>query len=573
MTFAEGPFTGRAWTIVRPHLRFAILFSALVNLLYLAPTFYMIQVYDRVVPTRGVLTLVFITLVILFALATLAILDQMRASILLHASVALDEELGPRLVRMTLTSRATGNSPQQVMREFDTLKTILSSPALGALFDLPWTPIYIIVATIIHPWLGLATVLGAVALLVLAIANDRATRAAAKAAADRSSSTYFAQEALGGAIETIRALGMREALVHQFVASRDASSAPGRAAARTSSRYAGTIRFARLALQSIALGIGALLAINDLISAGAIISASVLMSRALAPIDQIVGSWRILGDARNALAALNDYWRGQKEGSARTTLPRPRALLQVEALSVVSPAKDRFVLKDVSFTVDRPAIVAVIGPSGAGKTTLLQALANAREADRGAVRLDHAKHEDWDPEDLATHIGYLPQESILLSGSVKDNVSRFRARLGESVDADVVAAATKAGCHDMILRLPGGYDTLLGARGRGLSAGQQQRVGLARALYGDPMLLLLDEPYSALDHESEARLAATMTAMRNAGAIVVVAAHKNSIIQLSDLVVILRDGALQAFGPTRAVMSALQKAAANPPRPDAVPAP
>ena len=548
--------------MVGGHVRYAVLFSAFVNLLYLAPTLYMIQVYDRVVPTRGVPTLVFITLVVLFALATLSLLDQMRNTILQRGAIALDEALGPRLVRMTLTGRPGDPPQQQVMRDFDQVKAMLASPALGALFDLPWAPIYIIVATIIHPLLGLATLIGAAVLLALAIANDRATRAAARTATERAARTYVAQDALGGSVDTIRALGMREALVRQFVAARLASAAPGRASQQTSSRYSGTIKFARLSLQSAALGIGAWLAINDMISSGAIISASVLMSRALAPIDQVVGGWRSFGDARGALAQLDAFVGKAPEADTRTALPRPRPLLQVEGVSVVSATMDRFILNTVSFAVDRPAIVAVVGPSGAGKSTLLQLLANARDPDRGAVRLDGARHADWDSEALAHHIGYLPQDSLLLSGTIKDNISRFRSQLGDDVDGRAIDAATRAGAHDMIQRLPAGYDTILGARGKGLSAGQQQRVGLARALYGDPLLLVLDEPYSALDADAEARLMDTLAMLRAKGSIVVVAAHKQSVIRMSDHLLVLREGSLQTFGPTAAVLAAMQAAAA-----------
>jgi PrtD family type I secretion system ABC transporter len=566
----QQPFSNAGWRLTKTHLGFAVFFSALVNLLYLAPTIYMIQVYDRVVPTRGGMTLIFVTVVILFALATLALLDQVRNNILHRASITLDQQLGPRLVRMTLTGQSGGGASQQVMRNFDTVKQMLGSPALGAVMDLPWTPIYIIVATIIHPYLGLATIVGAVILLVLAIANDRATRAASKAASEASSSTYFAQEALGGALDTIRALGMREALVRQFVVAREQSAAAGRAATQTSSRYGGVIRFARLALQSLALGVGALLAIKDLISAGAIISASVLMARALAPIDQVVGSWRYLGDARNALNQLNEFMRGHNEETARTALPRPRPLLQVEGVTVVAPGQERLILRDVSFTIDKPAIVAVAGASGAGKTTLLQLLANARAPDRGAVRLDHAKHADWNPEQLSEHIGYLPQDSVLLSGTIKDNISRFRSRLGEDVDAGSIEAATQAGVHSMILRLPGGYDTMLGPRGRGLSAGQQQRVGLARAFYGNPVLVVLDEPYSALDAESEANLVDALKALRDRGSIVVLAAHKTSFVNISDYLAVMHDGALQAFGPTEAVLARLRGNSPTPGRTQAV---
>lgn len=563
MLSAREPFSTQAWRVVGGHVRYAVLFSAFVNVLYLAPTLYMIQVYDRVVPTRGVMTLVFITMVILFALATLSLLDQMRNTILQRASIALDEAFGPRLVRMTLTGRP-GDPPQaQVMRDFDQVKAMLASPSLGALFDMPWAPIYIIVATIIHWLLGLATLVGAAVLVALAISNDRATRAAAKLATERATSAYGAQDALTGSIDTIRALGMREALVRQFVGARLASAAPGRASQATSSRYSGTIKFARLSLQSAALGIGAFLAINDMISSGAIISASVLMSRALAPIDQVVGGWRAFGDARGALARLNEFVAKVPEIDIRTALPRPRALLQVEGVSVVSPGMDRFILNNISFAVDRPAIVAVVGPSGAGKTTLLQVLANARDPDRGAVRLDGAKHGDWNSEELAHHIGYLPQDSLLLSGTIKDNISRFQSQMGEDVDGRTIDAATRAGAHDMIQRLPAGYDTVLGARGKGLSAGQQQRVGLARALYGDPLLLVLDEPYSALDQESEARLLQTLAALRGKGSIVVVAAHKNSVVNASDFLLVLRDGGLQSFGPTAAVVAAMQQAQAQ----------
>ncbi|RZL97631.1 MAG: ATP-binding cassette domain-containing protein, partial [Sphingomonas sp.] len=227
-----------------------------------------------------------------------------------------------------------------------------------------------------------------------------------------------------------------------------------------------------------------------------------------------------------------------------------------------APDGKRLLISDISFSVDKPAVIAVVGPSGAGKSTLLQVMANARIADRGAVRLDSAKHTDWEPEQLASHLGYLPQDITLLSGSIKDNISRFQSRLGDDIDAAAVAAAQRAGAHDMILHLPAGYDTMLGPRGRGLSAGQQQRVGLARALYGSPVMLVLDEPYSALDNDSEARLLRGLSEMRAQGTIVVVAAHKNSIVKLSDYLVIMKDGALQAFGPTAKILEQMRPAPA-----------
>lgn len=556
----------------RRHLAFAFGFSALVNLLYLAPTLYMMQVYDRVIPTGGILTLVFVTVVIVFALATLAALDYIRSRLLVRAGLRLDRLLaGQVLTRLTAQLKAGPGSLRvsQAMREFDSFRQVMTGPGALALFDAPWTPIYLIFTFLLHPLLGVLTLAGGIALLLLAIANERSNKQRLQQAGEAAAAAYVAQEAVSANAETVRALGMRRALVARQLIERHRATELQAEAQFVGGRYQGAIKFLRLVLQSLALGLGAYLAVERQISAGAVIAASVLLSRALQPIEQVVGAWSGIVSARHAFTTLVELFDRYPEEPERTLLPPPKGLVQVEGVTNRMPGGDAYVLRNVTFAVQPGETVGVVGPSGAGKTTLARVLAGALAPDYGVVRLDSADLRDWDAERLGRHVGYLPQDSGLFAGSVRDNISRFERWNGgdaEEIDPRVIAAAEMAGAHELILRLPEGYDTVLGAGGRGLSAGQAQRIALARALYRDPAVLVLDEPNSHLDADGEAALLRALKGLKERGATVVIIAHRTGVLATADKLAVMRDGSIEMFGPREEVVARLSQPDAKLPR-------
>ncbi|MEJ2814747.1 type I secretion system permease/ATPase [Caulobacter sp. CCG-8] len=553
----------------RPHLVAAAVFSALINILLLAPTIYMMQVYDRVVPTEGRLTLLYLTLVVAFALATQTALESVRARLLTLAGLRLDRLLAGGILQKLMSAMAPGSSAQG-MREFDLVRQAMSGPVATAIMDIPWTPIYVLVAFMIHPALGAMTVAGGALLVVLAVLNERATRTRAREAFMAQAQAYASQEAAAANGEVVRALGMRGALRERQLADRRTGLDLSAKAQFTGGGYSAATKFTRMFLQSAALGLGAWLAVDKQISAGAIIAASVLMSRALQPIEQLVGSWGLVGQARGALNNLIKLFPPtQGLEVSGTQLPAPTGALSLEQVAVRAPGEGPVLLRGVALKLTPGEILGVIGPSGAGKTTLARVAAGAITPDAGTVRLDGANLADWDGDKLGRYIGYVPQDSALLAGSIKDNISRFAiwAAQGKGegdpaiVDANVVAAAQAAGVHELILRLPKGYDTHLGAGGRGLSAGQAQRVALARALYGDPPLLILDEPNSALDADGELALNNAILAAKARGATILIVAHRTGILNIADRLLVLRDGQMELLGPRADVVAKMAEAA------------
>ena len=546
------------------HLRFAILFSAIVNVAYLAPTLYMLQVYDRVVPSGSRPTLIFLTIALAAALFVLTYLDRMRSRLLLAAGAQLNEAFSGRIFRHALAGAGSGQPLRlnQMVRDFDTIRTAISGPAVLALFDTPWIPIYIIVCFIVHPVIGALALGGAIILALLAVLNERSTRDLDRQAARAAAAGAFGQDAVNTSADVIRSLGMSSSFQAQFEDARARIVSPQLQGARSAGRIAGLIRFTRLFLQSVALGAGAWLAIDKQISAGAIFASSMLAARALSPIDLVVANWRILSAAVTSYDSLKAYLH-RDEALPVTELPPPRSRLTVAQATVI--AGGRPLLDRISFEAAAGQVVGVIGASGAGKTTLLQLIANARACDAGEVRLDGARLTDWDGDRLGRFIGYVPQDAALFAGSIKDNISRFdrwRSIDADTFDRRAIEAAKEAEIHELILSLPQGYDTILGPRGRGLSAGQQQRVALARALYGGPMLYVLDEPNSNVDAEGEGALMRVLGRLKAQGAIVVMAVHRASLMGAVDLIAQLRGGRLERFGPRDAVLAALQASAA-----------
>jgi ATP-binding cassette, subfamily C, bacterial exporter for protease/lipase len=560
-----------ALALCRRHFLAAAGFSALINLLYIAPTLYMLQVYDRVVPTRGLQTLLFLTLVLLFALATLALLDRVRTRLLVRAGVQLDAALAPLILDATL-GRPELPAARQALREFDTMRGALSGAAILALFDAPWVPIYILVCFLVHPWIGVVAILGCVILPLLAWGNERATRARLDRAQAIAATSYANQDSLLASSDSIRALGMRRAMVSRQLRQREAMLTAQTEASFAAGGFLTATKFTRLALQSLALGLGALLAVDNLISGGAIFASSFLIARALAPIEQLIGTWKTMVQAHQSYRSLGALLDGSVAAGEPTRLPRPRGAIALEGVTVLNDARDGAIVGGVSLRIDAGEVVAIVGPSGAGKSTLIRVIAGALLPDRGTVRFDGADARDWNPEELAQHLGYLPQDPALLAGTVAENIARFAGERGEdraATDAAVVAAAQKVGADALIRRLPNGYDHQLKLGGRGVSAGQAQRIGLARAVYGDPSILILDEPNAHLEQEGDQALVAAIAGAKAEGRTVLIVSHKLGILPVIDKILVLRDGRAEMFGPRDEILpkiapQALRRVAAEP---------
>jgi PrtD family type I secretion system ABC transporter len=551
----------------RTHFVWAAVFSALVNLLYLTPTLYMMQVYDRVVPTGGLTTLVLVTVVAVFALAALAGLDWLRGRLMLRAGLRLDRMLSGKVLARVVDLQAKAPSTQ-ALREFDNVRAAIGGQGMLALFDAPWTPIYLLCCFLLHPAIGLLTLVGGGVLFVLAWLNERDTRPRLKRAIHSQNHAYAAQEGVAAQAEVVRALGMRQSSIARQVEQRRQATAAQADAQLAGGRYSGAIKFLRLVMQSAALGLAAYLAVKSEISPGSIIASSVLLSRAVAPVELLVGVWPSLVQAVASWKTLTDLFANTASVEReRTALPAPKGRLQVEGVSVKFPDTESPQLRGVSFALKPGQTLGVVGASGSGKTTLARVIAGALKPQAGAVRLDGAEFDAREGDELARWIGYLPQIPSLFAGSIKDNISRFSTATGvdqETADKGAVQAAMAAGAHELILRLPNGYDTMLGPFGQGLSAGQAQRVALARALYGDPVLLVLDEPNSNLDQEGEAALMQAVLAASARGAAVIIIAHRAGVLARVDRLLMMREGVVQLEGPREEV---LEKMRATAPRP------
>lgn len=528
----------------------AVVFSAGLNLLYLAPSLFMLQVYDRVLTTGGMSTLGLLGLVLTFALIVLALLDMMRNRLAARLGLRLNRLLASAIIELESSPPA---GPQdinrgQAARDFDAFRHAVMSPAAMACLDAPWTFVFVAACFLIHPLIGILTLAGGIVLLLIAFRHEHALAPAVAEGLDLSTRYYAAQEADRSASEATRALGMRPALAERQLKRREAAVLSQARASFTQAAYGSLSRFWRLLLQSLVLGAGAYLAVQQLISPGALIAGSILASRGLAPLDQIVGGWRQLVQARLSYRRLTELIDKAPPQPQRTVLPAPRGALSFEHVSVRFHGGVRPAVHSLTFAIEAGEMLAVVGHSGAGKSTLARLAVGSMAPDVGFVRLDGASLLDWDSDALGRHIGYVPQDLSLVVGTVAENIRRFEPGSPDT-DARTIAAAREAGAHDLILQLPKAYDTELGQRGRGLSLGQAQRIALARALYGDPALIVLDEPNSHLDVDGEAALIAALTAAKARGATILAIVHRPSIVAIADRVMILRSGSVEMIGP------------------------
>ncbi len=542
-----------------PLFLYAGLFSLAINLLLLAPPLYMLQVFDRVLSSRSEETLFVLTLGALVALVFMALLDVLRARLLTAGGVMLDRRLGPQVIDGLLarTARLGGGAYAGAARDVNTLRTFLSGTGLLSLLDAPWLPLFVLLIFLFHPVLGAVALAGAVLMLLLAFLNERLTR---RRLDDAQVQTRRAGRFIDAAVrnaEVAAALGMLPALTRRWGRLNDAALREQVAVSSVSGTFSGLTKFARQLIQLAMLGVGAFLVVSQDLSAGLMIAATIILGRALAPVETLVAGWRSLAEARAAWQRLGELLQANPAPEPATQLPAPRGRLEVEQVVFRLPGGMQPIVRGVSFSLSPGEALGLIGPSASGKSTLVRLTVGVWKPVAGTVRLDGADVATWPREDLGPHLGYLPQDVELFGGTVAENI----ARLGEPDAAEVIRAARRAQVHDLILRLPKGYDSDIGECGQSLSPGQRQRIALARALYGQPRLVVLDEPNANLDHEGEAALLRTLQALKEEGVTVIIVAHRPSLLRGVDKLLVLREGAVELFGPRAEIMARLTRPA------------
>jgi ATP-binding cassette subfamily C protein len=542
------------------------LFSGVVNMLMLAGPLYMLQLYDRVLASRSVPTLVALSVFLVVAYGFQAGLEVVRSRLVVRIASLLDVRLGTTVhdavIRLAIQNRSAAEA-HQPLRDLDQIRTFLTSPGPIAIVDLPWAPIFLAICFLIHPWLGIMALGGAVILLVLTILTESRSRAPTQAMAQDAGLRSAVAELARRSSETVVAMGMATTLAERWRRVNDRYLAAAARASDVVGSYGSLSKILRLLLQSAMLGLGAYLVIRQELTAGAMIAASIMMGRALAPIEIAIANWRSLTAARQSMHRLSVVLAQMPSTRSSIALPKPARGLDVEHIAVAAPNGKTAILADVHFQLVAGEALGIIGPSGAGKTSLVRNLIGVWRPARGKVRLDGASLDQWDEEALGRHIGFVSQAVEFFDGTIAENI----ARMSLEPDNDAVLNAGRAaGAHDMILRLPAGYDTKIGDASAALSAGQRQRIALARALYGDPFLVVLDEPNSNLDSEGDVALQSAIRDLKARGAIVVLIAHRPAVLEHCDKVLILANGSQQAFGPRDTV---LRKGPVQPARPAA----
>lgn len=534
-------------------------FSFFVNLLMLTGPLYMMQVYDRVLGSRSEATLVALSLLVLFLYGMMGLLDYVRGRVLARIGARFQASLDRRVFDAMVRRSAVTQDPvaQTGTSDLESIQRLMSSPVLGAAFDLPWTPIFLFGIGLFHPWLGLLALGGGAVLIIIAVLNQIFSRVPLQQAAASAHRANLSSEEIRGEAEMIQAMGMRTAAFKRWQRMRDKALQDSVQANDTGGGFTTLTKTLRLFLQSAMLGLGAYLVLQGEVTPGAMIAGSILMGRALAPIELGLGQWAGVQRAIKGWHSLAELLTKVPPEAERTALPQPEARLEVQALAVVPPGETRPQLRNINFRVEPGQAIGVIGPSGSGKSTLAKALTGAWRPAAGTVRLDGAALDQYAPDALGRHFGYLPQRVQMFEGTIAQNI----ARLAEEPDAEkVVAAAQKAAAHQMIVNLPDGYDTHITAGGGRLSGGQMQRVALARALYDSPVIVILDEPNSNLDNDGSVALNRAIKTLKAEGKSVLIMAHRPAAIQECDMLLVIDQGVQAAFGPKDKV---LQEMVAN----------
>ena len=532
---------------------FVAIFSSFVNALMLTGPLYMLNVYGSVLGSRSFETLVALSVLVAFMYLMMGILDYARGRIMGRIGAQFQTDLDERVFNATLRAKASGRAPAEAatgLRDLQAVQQSITSPVAMAKFDLPWTVIFLFGIFIFHAYLGYLAIAGGTLLVAIAIINQISTK---RPLEDSNVATFRAEnmgEQLSSNADTIQALGMRSSAFKRWIELRNSSLRAGIRAGDFAGGFGSLTKSLRLFLQSAMLGMGAYLVLQNELTPGAMIAGSILLGRALAPVELLVNQWPVLNRGRSGWGKLARLLGAVPVAQRRTELPKPRALIVADQVTILPPGESKASLRMVSFKVNPGEAVGVIGPSGAGKSTLARALAGLWPPAGGTIRLDGASLDHYEPDVLGAYVGYLPQSVVLLNGTIRDNIARMSPNPD---DAGVIKAAKRADAHDMILKLPDGYDTVVDSTGGRLSGGQVQRVGLARAMYGDPMYLVLDEPNSNLDNEGSIAVNNAIRLMREEGRCVFVMAHRPAAIEQCDKLMYIDGGLLKAFGPTEEV--------------------
>lgn len=529
------------------------LFSFFANMLMLTGPLFMLQVYDRVLGSRSEATLAALSLLVVFLYGVMGVLDYTRGRIMARVGARFQAALDHRVFDAMVRRSSVSNDPvaQTGLADLESVQRLISSPVLMAAFDIPWTPIFLAGIMLFHPWLGFLAMGGGAVLVIITILNQMLSRQPVLKANTAAHRANLMSEQIRNESELIQSMGMRGAAFRRWRVARDASLSESVTSNDIGGTFSSMTKTLRLFLQSAMLGLGAYLVLQGEMTAGSMIAGSILMGRALAPIEMAIGQWPLVQRAQKGWNNLADLLEKTPVEMQRTALPKPRARLDVQGLTVVPPGDTRASLKTVSFKVEPGQAVGVIGPSGAGKSTLARALTGVWRAAGGIVRLDGAGLDQYAPDVLGQHIGYLPQRVQLFDGTIAENI----ARLSPEPDAEkVVAAAKKAAAHDMIVQLPDGYDTRVSASGGRLSGGQMQRIALARALYDDPVIVILDEPNSNLDNDGSMALNQAIRSIKAEGRACLIMAHRPAAIQECNMLLVLDHGTRAAFGPKDKVL-------------------
>jgi PrtD family type I secretion system ABC transporter len=548
----------------RPYFVYAGLFSLVLNMLMLAPAVFMLQIFDRVISARSEETLVMLILAVVPALMVQSLLESLRGQLLGFCGAAMDRKLGPRVLDGVLaqTARMTGADYLNGLRDVNTMRSFLTGRGIFAMFDAPWLPLFLLLIFLFHWVLGVIALSGALVMVLLAYLNERHTRAPMEEVqAGMRKASRFIDVSVRNA-EVVSALGMLPAVTARWAKMNDEVLRRQAVASRLGNTLSGMSKFTRQAIQIAMTGGGAFLVVAEHVTPGVMLASTLILGRALQPVESLVANWKVLVEARSAWGRLETLLKSNPPAEPGTELPAPRGALVVERVVFGLRGVEKPIIRGVSFALPAGESLGIIGPSAAGKSTLSRLLIGVWKPNSGAVRLDGADVAVWPREQLGPHIGYLPQDVELFSGTVAENI----ARLGEIDSQAVIRAAQRAHVHELILRLPKGYDTEVGEAGKTLSPGQQQRIGLARAVYGDPRLVVLDEPNANLDHEGEQALVQTLRELKEGGVTVIVVAHRPSLLAGADKLLVLRDGAVDAFGPRAEVMARVTRIAPPPAR-------
>ncbi len=552
----------KAVAACRGQLLAAGMFSGVVNMLQLTVSLYMMQVFDRVLSTRSLDTLYYLTAIAVFALLVMAALDGLRGQVMQRIAGWIEGKTAPEAFLRAIESQLR-NRPyrMEALRDLAVCRGWLGSPAALTVFDVPWVPIFLAVIFLLHPALGAIAAGGAVLLFLLTLANEWATGALVRQASTGAMASQRRAESMVRNAEVIDSMGMGPAVMQRWREGLSASLPPQERAADRAAFLLSFTRFFRLAIQVAVLGYGALLVLEQQLTAGASIAASIIMGRALAPVEQMIGGWKQLVQARQSYRRLLAFLALPRLRPPGMALPAPTGRLAAERVTFGFPGQPVAIIKGVSFALSAGESLAVIGPSAAGKTTLIRLLIGTLQPTAGTVRLDGADVFTWMREDFGKYVGYLPQDVELFDGTVLRNI----ARMTDAEPERVFEAARLAGCHEMILRLPQGYDTEIGDGGQHLSGGQRQLIGLARAMFGSPKFVVLDEPNSNLDGDAEQALIRGLEELKRRGTTVVLVSHRPTLVQGVDKVLLMRDGAVEAFGPRAEVLKRLMQQQNRPP--------